>query len=77
MFSLKFCKTRGFVPNTLFLKGLEALGIHVIIYLLFTCVYCPRAFHQVDLFGNISSGKCQKTHISVGTQYTDSWALSP
>ena len=28
MFSVKFCKTRGFVPNTLFLKGLDYLGSH-------------------------------------------------
>ena len=36
MFSLKFCKTRGFVPNTLFLKGFDYLGIYIYIYV---CVY--------------------------------------
>ena len=36
MFSLKFCKTRGFVPNTLFLKGFDYLGIYIYI-----CVCVP------------------------------------
>ena len=31
MFSLKFCKTRGFVPNTLFLTGFDYLGIYIFI----------------------------------------------
>ena len=52
MFSLKFCKTRGFVPNTLFLKGLEGLGMYIC-----TCFFAPSllpwycfSFYIVSLF---------------------------
>ena len=46
MFSLKFCRTRGFVPNTLFLKGFEGLGIYLNIYIyiyvfVYICMFVP------------------------------------